>query len=113
MGIYDRDYVREDESSSRFAGPQSVVVTLIIINAAVFLAEVLGMQDGLIEYFALPSNWIGKVNIKSTNSQPIAAIIEGLDYAGVVAAAYSAIPLSHGGRSELSLLRPRLRSPFL
>jgi hypothetical protein len=53
----------------------------------------------------LPSNWIGKVNIKSTNSQPIAAIVEGLDYVGVVAAAYSGIPI---GQNATTVVLPNI-----
>ena len=42
MGIYDRDYYRDESGSQgfRLRAPQSMVVTLVLINAAVFLAGI-------------------------------------------------------------------------
>ncbi len=42
MGIYDRDYGREEPSAwDRSQNPRSITVTLIIINVAVFVAELI------------------------------------------------------------------------
>lgn len=42
MGIYDRDYGREERTSwDRVENPRSITVTLIIINVVVFVAELL------------------------------------------------------------------------
>ena len=40
MGLYDRDYYREDKPGIRLGGDWSAVTTLIVINAVVFLAEI-------------------------------------------------------------------------
>ena len=40
MGIYDRDYGREEPTPwGRMDNPRSITVTLIIINVVVFVAE--------------------------------------------------------------------------
>ncbi len=39
MGIYDRDYYREQRPQHRLSGPRTVVGTLILINVAVFLGN--------------------------------------------------------------------------
>ncbi|MGA2034246.1 MAG: rhomboid family intramembrane serine protease [Thermoguttaceae bacterium] len=41
MGIYDRDYYRQERPSFALGAPRSAVVTLILINAGVFLANAL------------------------------------------------------------------------
>jgi len=41
MGIYDRDYYREPESGFSLRTPKTIVVTLILINVAVYLANAL------------------------------------------------------------------------
>jgi membrane associated rhomboid family serine protease len=41
MGIYDREYLRDDERSGRWGGGRSMVVNLIIINVAIWLADAL------------------------------------------------------------------------
>jgi len=43
MNIYDRDYVRDDESS--FGGPASMVTRLLVINIVVYLVQILFFQD--------------------------------------------------------------------
>ncbi len=48
MGIYDRDYYR-DESGSRgwhLRGPQSIVIALVLVNAAIFLAGLFFPREG-------------------------------------------------------------------
>lgn len=58
MNIYDRDYVREDESS--FAGgPWSMVSKLVAINVVVYLAQILFFQNNprqIIDLFGLQAN---------------------------------------------------------
>ena len=40
MGLYDRDYLREEETPGvQLRAPRSMIVTIIIINAAVFLVN--------------------------------------------------------------------------
>lgn len=42
MGLYDRDYIREDDQQGFFLGAQrSMVTTLILINVGVFLVDML------------------------------------------------------------------------
>jgi membrane associated rhomboid family serine protease len=54
MGLYDRDYVRDDQPQGyRVRAPQSAVVTLILINVGVFLVNFL--------FFSAPGpnkNWL-------------------------------------------------------
>ena len=45
MGLYDRDYYREPESGFSLRTPKTIVVTLILINAAVYLANALLTGD--------------------------------------------------------------------
>ncbi|MCE9544666.1 MAG: rhomboid family intramembrane serine protease [Planctomycetia bacterium] len=40
MNIYDRDYIRDDPPG-RFGGPRTMVTNLVLINAAVYLVQVL------------------------------------------------------------------------
>lgn len=49
MGIYDRDYARDDQARPPMALGQSMVLTIIVINAAVFLANLFfgGENDAL------------------------------------------------------------------
>lgn len=50
MGLYDRDYIREDDQpTSLFGGQHSMVVNLIIVNAAIFLVDV--FADGKFSKF--------------------------------------------------------------
>lgn len=39
MGIYDRDYYGQDQSTYRVQRPQSIITTLIVINVAFYLAH--------------------------------------------------------------------------
>jgi membrane associated rhomboid family serine protease len=41
VGIYDRDYYRQERPGFSLAMPRSAVATLILVNVAVFLAEIL------------------------------------------------------------------------
>ncbi|HVX14386.1 MAG TPA: rhomboid family intramembrane serine protease [Pirellulales bacterium] len=46
MGLYDRDYIREDDQPGFFLGAQrSMVTTLILINVGVFLIDLLVQGD--------------------------------------------------------------------
>jgi membrane associated rhomboid family serine protease len=57
MGIYDRQYYREDEGSG-WLGGRTMVVNLILLNVVVYIAELLfaptdGGRSRLVEWFAL------------------------------------------------------------
>ena len=39
MGIYDRDYYRQGGARSYFGSPRSVVVVIILVNVALWLAD--------------------------------------------------------------------------
>lgn len=41
MGIYDRPYYRDDESSSFFGSNRTIIVNLIIVNVAIFLIDMI------------------------------------------------------------------------
>jgi rhomboid family protein len=57
MGIYDRDYLREEEGSRSWTSGRSVVVNLIIVNVAIWLAGALfAKQQQLNDWMALDSN---------------------------------------------------------
>jgi len=47
MGLYDRDYARDDEERPRAAlrGPQTMVTTLLIANAVIYLLDVFVFVD--------------------------------------------------------------------
>lgn len=54
MGIYSRDYLREDYSPhSSGRGGRSMVVTLIIVNVVVFVLQVITVQHGVANWFDL------------------------------------------------------------
>lgn len=57
VGIYDRDYYREEESSERTTAgfPQTTVMRLVILNAALYLADLLfgGREHSLTSFLAL------------------------------------------------------------
>src|SRR6185436_1022012 len=63
MGIYDREYYREDEPGGLFSG-RSMVTNLILVNVAVFIAEQFFRievpnakdQNSLVNWFGLPPN---------------------------------------------------------
>lgn len=55
MGIYDRDYLRDEPRGIFLGGQQSVVVNLILINAGVFLVNWFS-ADQINEYLALYAN---------------------------------------------------------
>jgi len=51
MGIYDRDYYREERQTFALRAPRSVTATLIIINVVVYLVDYLllaGERNGQI-----------------------------------------------------------------
>lgn len=53
MGIYDRDYYREEPKGFMLGGPQTMVTRLIIVNVAVYLVDWLFFQWRLIDYLAV------------------------------------------------------------
>jgi rhomboid family protein len=62
MGIYDRPYLQEDEERARgWGGGRSLVVNLIILNTALWIADAEPLFNGQIrEFLALRSNLIQK-----------------------------------------------------
>ena len=50
MGIYDRDYYRQEPSGFRLRAPSSAVVAIILLNVAVFVLEVVD-QPAAVEAF--------------------------------------------------------------
>jgi membrane associated rhomboid family serine protease len=46
VGIYDRDYYRQEQPGLRLAAPRSAVAVLILVNIAVFIAEILFRKEG-------------------------------------------------------------------
>lgn len=60
MGLYDRDYIREDDQPGFFAGGSySTVTTLIVINVGVFILELL--SDGKVkDYLGLHADLFQK-----------------------------------------------------
>ncbi len=59
MGIYDRDYYRDDEGRS--SSERSMVITLIFINAAVYILQLVAQDErhnsAIEKYFALDPQW--------------------------------------------------------
>lgn len=55
MGIYDRDYYQEPEPRFAFRAPRTMVVTLVLINVAVFVIDWLS-GGKLTNFGALPSD---------------------------------------------------------
>jgi membrane associated rhomboid family serine protease len=55
MGVYDRDYYREEPRGMVLGGDMSATTTLILINAAIFIADVFS-DGGLTKYLALRSD---------------------------------------------------------
>lgn len=53
MGIYDRDYYKEESRGWLEGGARSMVVNLIIINIGVYLVQVLFLQTGITEFLQL------------------------------------------------------------
>jgi membrane associated rhomboid family serine protease len=60
MGIYDRPYLRDEERSSGWSSGRSMVVNLIIINAAIWLAGAIFKQQQLNQWMALDSDLLRK-----------------------------------------------------
>jgi membrane associated rhomboid family serine protease len=59
MGLYDRDYYRDEPRGMVLGGDMSATTTLILINAAIFIADV--FSDGrLTHYLALQSDVFSK-----------------------------------------------------
>lgn len=59
MGLYDRDYVREEPRGIQLGGDWSAVTTIIVINIAIYLLDLLSSTHGqswLQEYGSLQGN---------------------------------------------------------
>ncbi len=59
MGLYDRDYVREEPRGIQIGGDWSAVTTIIVINVAIYLFDLLsstGGQSWLQKYGSLQGN---------------------------------------------------------
>jgi membrane associated rhomboid family serine protease len=57
MGLYDRDYYRQQRSSSSFPWPQTIVGTLVLINVALFLIDWIFWPDNhLLTYWLAASD---------------------------------------------------------
>lgn len=57
MGLYDRDYIRDDQQPGFFLGAQrSMVTTLILINVGVFLVDVLVENHALEAYLGVTAD---------------------------------------------------------
>ena len=53
MGLYDRDYVRDEPRGSFLGGNRSMVTNLILVNVGVFLLDLVFFNRRLSEYLAL------------------------------------------------------------
>ena len=51
MGLYDREYYRDEKSGIRLGADWSAVTTLIVINVAVFLADLFTENHWISEHF--------------------------------------------------------------
>ena len=58
MGLYDREYYREEPRGLVLGGETSITTALILINAAILVADALFANKQLSEKLALPSNLI-------------------------------------------------------
>ncbi len=59
MGLYDRDYVREEPRGIQLGGDWSAVTTIIVLNVAIYLFDLLSATNGrswLQEYGSLQGN---------------------------------------------------------
>ena len=56
MGLYDRDYVREQPQGFFLGSNRSVVTNLILINVGIFLVDLVFFNRHLNEYMALQAN---------------------------------------------------------
>lgn len=63
MGLYDRDYVREEPRGLQLGGEWSAVVTIIVINVAIYLLDLMssdGLYSRLQEFGALRGDLFAK-----------------------------------------------------
>lgn len=56
MGLYDRDYVREEEQGFFLGGDLSIVARLIILNVGIFLVDVLFFDGKLSNWMAVKAD---------------------------------------------------------
>ena len=59
MGLYDRDYYRDDDQPGLFGGQHSMVVTLIVINLGLFVVDIL-LEGELSDFLAAKSDLLQK-----------------------------------------------------
>jgi membrane associated rhomboid family serine protease len=71
VGIYDRDYYRQERPGSRWTAPRSAVVVLICINAAVYVAEVLFRDAHLADWLSVHVNAIADPGYPNTLTHPL------------------------------------------
>lgn len=58
MGLYDRDYGRNQEPGLHLSAPQTMTMKLVIFTGCVYLVQIIVGQSGWVnEYFALDTNW--------------------------------------------------------
>ncbi len=60
MGLYDRDYVREEEPGFFLGGDLSMVARLIILNVGIFLVDVLFFDGKLSNWMAVKADLFHK-----------------------------------------------------
>lgn len=60
MGLYDRDYVREEPKGFFLGGDRSMVVNLILVNVAIFLADVMLFENQLSGWLAVKADLFEK-----------------------------------------------------
>src|SRR5438094_482546 len=57
MGIYDREYYRDETEGARHGGSWSAVGTIIVLNVAVYLATQLFLDGAFVDrWFSLPGD---------------------------------------------------------
>ena len=57
MGIYDRDYYRQERPGFSLGAPESAIVTIILVNVAVYLIDGLFSQHGRFSFETHPVGW--------------------------------------------------------
>ena len=56
MGIYDREYYREEPRGLHLGAPRTTVMNLVVINAVIFLADLLFLGGEARELMALEAD---------------------------------------------------------
>jgi membrane associated rhomboid family serine protease len=60
MGIYDRDYYREEPKGFVLGGAQSIVTTLVIVNAGIFLVDWIFAEGAIRDALGLRANLLAQ-----------------------------------------------------